>query len=123
HAEYIKLVRSAVDGRVFDLIPEVADRYQRRKACVPLEVWKFNRQVRVMQAGRRLRIQVSAPFRVRWTIDEWQHVHDTRSTPTALGVEFVDIVVPQEQRSPARFTFFWPADERWEGRDFQVAVE
>ena len=26
HAEYIKLVRLAADGRVFDLIPEVADR-------------------------------------------------------------------------------------------------
>jgi len=27
HAEYIKLLRSAADGKVFDLIPEVADRY------------------------------------------------------------------------------------------------
>ena len=27
HAEYIKLLRSVADGRVFDLIPEVAERY------------------------------------------------------------------------------------------------
>ena len=31
HAEYIKLVRSAADGQVFDLIPEVADRYRRTR--------------------------------------------------------------------------------------------
>ena len=27
HAEYIKLVRSAHDGEIFDLVPEVASRY------------------------------------------------------------------------------------------------
>ena len=32
HAEYIKLVRSAADGQVFDLISEVADRYRNRRA-------------------------------------------------------------------------------------------
>ena len=31
HAEYIKLVRSATDGQVFDIIPEVADRYRNRR--------------------------------------------------------------------------------------------
>ena len=123
HAEYIKLVRSAVAGRVVDLVPEVADRYLGRKACKPLEVWKFNRQVRAMQAGRRFRIQVSASFRLHWTLTEWQQVHDTLSTPTMLGVNFVDIAVPREQRPPIRFTFFWTAGEHWEGRDFQVAME
>jgi glucoamylase len=34
HAEYVKLLRSASDGQVFDLIPEVASRYLgNRKAC------------------------------------------------------------------------------------------
>jgi glucoamylase len=123
HAEYIKLVRSAVDGRIFDLVPEVSERYLRREDCKPLEVWKFNRQVRVMQAGRRLRIQVSAPFRLRWTLDEWQRVHDLPSTPTALGIEFVDVDVARGQRAAVRFTFFWTGAERWEKKDYQVAVE
>src|SRR5207244_1298687 len=33
HAEYIKLVRSAVEGRMIDLVPEVTDRYQQRSPC------------------------------------------------------------------------------------------
>ncbi len=27
------------------------------------------------------------------------------------------------QGAPIRFTFFWPEAERWEGRNFAVAVE
>src|SRR3970282_961512 len=41
HAEYIKLLRSVYDGRVFDLIPAVADRYLGPKsACRLMEIWK-----------------------------------------------------------------------------------
>ena len=43
HAEYIKLLRSVADGRVFDLIPAVADRYRNGSG----RTWKFgNRSVR-----------------------------------------------------------------------------
>ena len=80
HAEYIKLVRSAADGQVFDLIPEVADRYRSRRKAPPLEIWKFNRQVRSLPAGGTLRIQAASPFRLHWTRDEWKQAHDTDST-------------------------------------------
>ena len=29
----------------------------------------------------------------------------------------------REQRAPIRFTLFWPTDGRWEGRDYEAAVE
>ena len=38
HAEYIKLVRSATEGQVCDLIAPVADRYRRRREGPPLEI-------------------------------------------------------------------------------------
>jgi glucoamylase len=57
HAEYVKLQRSASDGKVFDLIEAAYDRYVRgigrRKA---IEVWKFNRQIATATAGTVLRI-------------------------------------------------------------------
>ncbi|HMN41273.1 MAG TPA: glycoside hydrolase family 15 protein [Phycisphaerales bacterium] len=121
HAEYIKLVRSATDGRVFDLIPEVADRYRGRVPRAPLEVWKFNRQVRSVPAGGVLRVQAGAPFRLRWTCDEWEHTSDTPGTPIATGHAYVDIKAPRG-RAPIRFTFFWTEADRWEGRDFEVGV-
>ena len=122
HAEYLKLVRSAADGRVFDLIPEVVGRYRKRRAATPMEIWKFNRQVRCLPAGGTLRVQASAPFRLHWTCNDWEQANDTGSTPTGAGAEFVDVPVPPEQRAPARFTFFWTKTRNWERRDFKVCV-
>jgi len=122
HAEYLKLQRSATDGRVFDLVEPVFDRYIRGEAERPqIEVWKFNRQVSAVAVGTRLRVQADAPFLLHWTSDDWQHATDTRSTSTALDIEFVDLQVIQ-QEMPIRFTFFWPKDNRWEGRDYTIAV-
>jgi glucoamylase len=123
HAEYIKLLRSVSDGHVFDLIPEVANRYLGdREACQLFEIWKPNRQASVVKKGYTLRVQVPAPFRLHWTSDEWRSVRDTRSRATALGIEFVDIPIPAAQQAPIRFTFFWPESNSWEGRDYIVEV-
>ncbi len=123
HGEYLKLVRSAADGQVFDLISAVADRYRNRRKEPRLEVWKFNRQVRLLPAGGTLRIQAASPFRLRWTCNEWQQAGDTDSAPVGTGHEYADIRVLREQLAPIRFTFFWTAVGRWEGRDFQVSID
>jgi glucoamylase len=124
HAEYIKLLGSVSDGRVFDLIPEVASRYLGdRKACQLFEIWKPNRQVSTVKRGHTLRIQVPASFRLHWTNDEWRTVNDTESSPTAFSIDFVDIPVAPAQQAPLRFTFFWPGTNSWEGRDYKVEVK
>lgn len=122
HAEYSKLLRSVRDGQVFDLIPVVADRYLKRSGCRQLEIWKFSRQPHSIKAGMTLRVQAPSGFILHWTINEWRSTHDMRSTATALGIEFVDVSVSPESQSPIRFTFYWVEADKWEGRDFQVAV-
>ena len=123
HAEYVKLLRSVADGTVFDLVPEVAARYlSRNRECKPLEIWKHNRQVRAVKAGDILRIQAGAPFLLHWTLDDWGATEDSHSTPTALGIEYLDINILPRQGGRIRFTFFWTDAGRWEGRDFEVAV-
>jgi glucoamylase len=132
HAEYIKLLRSSFDGKVFDYIPEVANRYLgvkrsyaegNRSCCKSLEIWKFNRQVGKVKNGYTLRIQAVASFRLHWSKDNWQTMEDTPSTSTALGIEYVDIPVPDDQKAPIQFTFFWTASGNWERRNYQIAVE
>jgi glucoamylase len=122
HSEYVKLYRSAADGRVFDLVEPVHDRYVRhngeRKA---IEVWKFNRQVQIIEAGTTLRIQANSPFLLHWTNDDWQHATDTPSKTTAVGIDYADIVVPNSTIS-MQFTFFWVDEDRWEGEDYNVQV-
>jgi glucoamylase len=122
HAEYLRLLRSAADGAVFDCIPEVAARYQGpRRAGHPVEVWKPTRQVTTVTKGQILRVQAPEAFRLHWTRDEWQTAEDTPSS-CVLGTFFVDIHVPARQAAPLRFTFCWLADDRWEGRDYVVEV-
>jgi glucoamylase len=123
HAEYIKLLRSTQDGKVFDLIPEVVNRYLGdRQACKSLEIWKFNRQVSQVKRGRSLRIQTFAPFQLHWSQDNWQTVQDIDSTATSLDIHYVDISVANAQQNQIEFTFFWTQASQWENKNYQVAI-
>jgi glucoamylase len=123
HSEYVKLHRSARDGKVFDCIDAAYDRYVRsgRDERRPIEVWKHNRRVAAVHPDTLLRVQASAPFVLRWTDDEWQHATDTRSVGTGIGVDFVDVPLPRRETA-IRFTFLWTEDHRWEGEDYAVDV-
>lgn len=123
HGEYLKLVRSAADRQVFDLIPDVADRYRNRRKSPSREIWKFNRQVRAVRPGETLRVQAATAFRLRWTCDQWQRAQEIDSTSIDTGHEYVDIRVPPEQRASIHFTFYWTAANHWEGKDFTVGVD
>jgi glucoamylase len=81
HAEYTKLVRSVSDGKVFDLIQIVADRYLQPHAPSALEIWNFDRQIRSIPRGKRLRIPLSVPFRLRWSTDGWTQSKIRRPQP------------------------------------------
>lgn len=123
HAEYIKLLRSAADGQVFDRISIVAERYLGKRGRTDLEIWKPMHRVSTVSAGGVLRIQTPSPFRVRWTLDDWQTFRDTSSSTAGLGIHSMDICVPRQQRVPVRFTFFWTEEQRWEGRNYEVGVQ
>jgi glucoamylase len=112
HAEYIRLLRSARDGQVFDQIPIVAARYLYKRGRKDLEVWKPTRRVRIISADKVLRIQAEASFRLRWTSDEWQTFLDSASMATGVGAHFVDIPVCSPQRTSLRFTFLWTETQR-----------
>jgi glucoamylase len=124
HGEYIKLLRSRQEGKVFDQIPEVAERYLGDRChCQQLEIWKPNRQVQQMKRGYTLRIQAPAGFRLRWSQDHWQTQEETASIPTQLGIEYVDLDTDSKLEAGITFTFFWTEFDRWEGRDYEVRVK
>jgi len=124
HAEYLKLLRSTTDGKVFDRIPEVANRYlRRRRKLHELEVWKFNRQPAYLHSGTPLRVLVPAAFRLRWTDSAWSSWTDSESTPTAIGLHWVDLPALGSTSAGYEFTFFWIESQRWEGRNFAVRMD
>jgi glucoamylase len=122
HAEYIKLLRSAHDGQVFDCVPVVADRYLSSRGRKNLEIWKPIQQVKTVKTGETLRIQAPRPFRLHWSDDDWQTVHDTEANSSGLGIDHVDIPITRSQRAPIRFTFLWTDEDCWEGHDYEVTV-
>jgi glucoamylase len=93
HAEYIKLARSITDGRVFDRVEPVAERYSqpRQSRPAPPEVWCVMRQITSMPAGRVLRIVADAPFTLRWSTSDDIAPSETPATGTRLDVWYVDL--------------------------------
>jgi glucoamylase len=124
HAEYVKLLRSVADGKVFDQVPEVAQRYLSGVTKKKMEVWKFNRRVRFMHPGEMLRVIGEGRFRLRWTSDDWVSAHDSASQTNGLDIDYVDLV--ELVTTPGmiiEFTFFWIDANRWEGRNYLIAVQ
>lgn len=122
HAEYIKLLRSSADGRPFDLIPIVAERYQASEGRHDLEIWKPNRQVRQVAPGHILRIQAPRRFLIHWSTDDWQTFEDRESEATGLGIDFVDLPPAAALQGTIRFTLYWFTERQWEGCDYAVTV-
>ncbi|MFI5202401.1 MAG: glycoside hydrolase family 15 protein [Candidatus Kapaibacterium sp.] len=121
HAEYIRLLRSIRDGKMFGFVPEVAERYiENRGNREAIEIWKPNRHARSVRKSETLRIQAPEPFVLHWTLDDWSNRFETRSTPTKLGVEFVDIRPGKSMGGPIGFTFFWFERDEWEGTNYEV---
>ena len=124
HGEYLKLLRSIRDGRVFDMPPQTRQRYLVDKVQSPRMVWRFNHKIRSLPAGMSLRIETSAPAEIRWSADDWQTSQDAGTADTGLGVCYADLAIETlAQGKAARFTFYWPQTGRWEGEDFAVAVD
>jgi glucoamylase len=122
HAEYLKLLRSVNDGQVFDRVDAVAERYANGRERSKLEVFKLRRPVKEIKAGHTLRIIAQEHFRVLWTVDNWVTVTAVESTTLGFVGSFADVPTKAEQTGALSFTLFWPMENRWEGRNFDVAI-
>src|SRR5262249_13955495 len=122
HAEYIKLLRSVRDNRVFDLIPPVADRYLAGKGRKDLELWKSKRQVRMIAAGSTLRVVLAGGFRLRLSRDGGQSSQEMASTTSGIRVSYGDIATHHGQNGVVQFTFVETGVQEFRGKMFEVKV-
>jgi glucoamylase len=124
HAEYLKLVRSLAEGRVFDMPPAARARYvDGQGGSAARVVWRFNHKITRVPLGHGLRIEVLAPAVVHWSADGWASTTDVATRDSGLGVHYVDLPVGDlAVGTVVRFTFRWPDADRWEGADFAVAL-
>ncbi|PYV54333.1 MAG: glucan 1,4-alpha-glucosidase [Acidobacteria bacterium] len=124
HSEYIKLLRSLKDGKIFDQPPQTAKRYPAEQRRAAHWEWRFNNKCRVMPAGKTLRIAVMAPATVHWSRDGWQTAQDISARSTGLGIYVADLPTSQlDAGHSIVFTMYWPEADRWEGADFGVTIQ
>jgi glucoamylase len=123
HAEYLSLLRSVTDGKVFDRIAAVEERYCNGKPKDVVEIFKLDRKIERMTAGKRLRILADSHFLLRWSPDDWSTVNNIESRHIGYAGHVVDIETETGQQGRIGFTFAWLPECRWEGRNFAVELE
>lgn len=124
HAEYVKLVRSLALGHSIDR-PEAAWlRYHGVRPEARRATWRFTAPRPTMVAGRVLRFELLARGRVHCSLDGWRSTTDVEARDTGVGVWIADIPGSDALAPGAAIdcTFYWPDSDRWEGRDFRIAV-
>ena len=123
HAEYVKLLRSLKDGRVFDMPPQTVERYLKANTGSNLLSWRFNHKCLTIPAGKILRIELLAQATVHWSADNWQIVKNMETHPTGLGTYILDLPVDtMPAKTTLIFTFHWSDSNSWEGTDYSVQI-
>jgi glucoamylase len=126
HAEYLKLLRSVVDGRVFDRISVVEERYavpkDQRTFQSRMEIFRTTRPISAMVSGGTLRIVDPDPFTVVWSADNWATTCRTEAKPVDSFGSFADITAALDQAGSIVFTLYWPGSDRWLGRNYEVTI-
>jgi glucoamylase len=126
HAEYLKLLRSAVDGKVFDRIDAVYERYCEqagsKKLRHDLEIYTRKRPIQSIAAGETLRILDEKRFDLVWTSDGWKTTQTTMSHSLGSTGFSAEIATgPEDGR--LEWTLHWTEQNAWLGYNVVVKVE
>lgn len=91
HAEYVKLLRSLKDGQVFDTPLQTYQRYVVEKTPSELSLWRSNAKISTIKAGNTLRVEITEPSLVEWSVDDWHTKNKTETNASGLRIHYVDI--------------------------------
>ncbi len=128
HAEYLKLLRSALDGKVFDRIDPVYTRYcepeGHKKKRGGLEIYSFRRPIQEMRAGETLRIVDENRFTITWSSDGWKTSTITASRALGSAGFSADLpTLPEQNGGALSWTLQWAGDGSWLGYNVNVGLE
>ncbi|MES2390586.1 MAG: glycoside hydrolase family 15 protein [Acidobacteriota bacterium] len=126
HAEYLKLLKSASLGHAFDRISVVAERYavpkDQRTFMSRMEIFQTGRPISAMTQGGTLRILDANRFTVVWSADKWATTNHLDAHSVGRPGYFADIATTADQTICIVFTLYWPEQDRWLGRNYEVDV-
>ncbi|HTP59972.1 MAG TPA: glycoside hydrolase family 15 protein, partial [Spirochaetia bacterium] len=123
HAEYLKLVRSLADGKIFDMPVQTAQRYVVEKKVSRYAPWRLNQKCRTIPCGKDLRVELAGEAFVRFSVDGQGGVQEAASRPTSLGIHVVDLStrsLPVGAR--ITFTIRWKSPAGKDAPEYSVSV-
>ena len=128
HAEYLKLLRSALDGKVFDRIEPVYARYckpeGRKGLRGDIEIYSLRRPIQKLPAGATLRILHEDRFAVTWSADGWKTVNVSQSRSLGSAGYSVDIsTAGSPPGGELSWTLQWTEQGRWLGYNVNLKIE
>jgi glucoamylase len=115
HAEYLKLLRSAKDGKIFDRVDPVHERYcspdGRARIRRGVEFYSLRRPIQKISAGQILRIVDADRFEVLWSTDDWQTTQSllARSFGSAgYAADLPAVHAARDGGGRISWTLYWP---------------
>ncbi len=131
HAEYLKLLRSALDGQVFDRVEPVFQRYGRllREHDHPMkqshgkniEIFSPWRPIQSLPSGATLRVLADRQFDLIWTDNQWK-TKQVSSGRNLGSLGFAVDIRPSPKVTDLELTLFWPETQGWLGRNYNLSV-
>jgi glucoamylase len=125
HAEYLKLLRSAVDGKVFDRVDAVYERYckpaGRKHVRNDLEIFSLKRPIQKIAAGQTLRVLDEKNFHLVWTADGWKTSQTIMSRSLGSAGHCAEIATGQGEAT-LEWTLLWTEQNAWLGYNVVVQV-
>ena len=123
HAEYVKLLRSLADGKVFDMPPQTARRYLGKTRSARCRPWREDCPTASVLSGQNLRLDLAAESIVRYTRDDWKTQADVATSATALGLHVAELpTAGMAVGDKLVFTWRRKADGVWRGQNFEARV-
>ena len=123
HSEYVKLVRSLEENKVFDMPPQTKLRYVKESHLSRLIVWKFNHKCHQVNPGETLRIEAEEKAVIKWSTDDWNSFNETEMVDSGLGIFYADLGTKElNSKTKLSFTFYWVEQNKWEGLNYDVII-
>ena len=87
-------------------------------------MWSVCHPISRMPSGPILRLILAHDATVVWSADDWTYTHQADAIPVAaLHMWVADLSVEDcPEGRVIQFTFFWKETQRWEGKNYSVAV-
>ncbi len=120
HAEYLKLVRSLNDKKVYDCPKQTLKRYCGKKPNTHLQIWKPNHRIKDLDPSKTLRIEVFEPCTILYTIGTKKA--EDQMKDSNLGLYYIDIK-PNTWRKNHKIQFRFANHSKFKKKSFTIRVQ